>query len=80
MQRIAVARAFYKEAEVLFFDEATSALDHETEANLMHSINNLKGEQTIIVIAHRLSTIKNFDKIIQLEDGKIKKIIVNKEI
>ena len=46
----------------------------------MHSINNLKGEQTIIVIAHRLSTIKNFDKIKQLEDGKIKKIIVNKEI
>mgnify|MGYP001307682171 CR=1 FL=1 len=56
-------RAFYKEAEILFFDEATSALDNETEANLMYSINNLKGEQTIILIAHRLSTIKNFDKI-----------------
>ncbi len=79
LQRIAIARAFYKEAEILFFDEVTSALDNQTESDLMKSINTLKKDKTIILIAHRLSTIKNFDKIIEIQEGKVKKIIDNKK-
>lgn len=69
-QRLGVARAMYKDAEVLFLDEATSALDNNTETKLMKAINNLK-EMTIIIIAHRLSTISKCDKVIELHDGQI---------
>ena len=57
--------------KLLILDEATSALDSQSELNIQKSIDNLKGEITIIVIAHRLSTIKNVDKIIILDEGEI---------
>ena len=71
-QRIGIARAIYRNPEVLIFDEATSALDNETEA-IMESIHNLYGQKTIIIIAHRLTTIKNCDHVYRVEGGKIKK-------
>lgn len=71
-QRIAIARALYKDAQVLFFDEATSALDEQTEAEIMHTINNLINEKkTIILIAHRLSTLSKCNKIITVENGAV---------
>ena len=70
-QRISIARELYKEVDFLFMDEATSALDSETEHNIQQSIEELKGEYTIIIIAHRLSTIKNVDRLIVLNKGKI---------
>lgn len=70
-QRIGIARALYKNPEVLVLDEATSALDNETEAAIMESISNLKGKKTMIIIAHRLSTIKGCDVIYQVKDGMI---------
>ncbi len=70
-QRIGIARALYKNAEVLILDEATSALDNKTEANIMESINNLKGKITIIIVAHRLTTLKNCDQLIELKKGFI---------
>jgi ABC-type bacteriocin/lantibiotic exporter with double-glycine peptidase domain len=69
-QRIGIARALYKKADILIFDEATSALDNETEIEVMNSINDLKGELTIIIVAHRLSTLKNCNKIYEINDGK----------
>lgn len=62
-QRIGIARALYKDPQVLFLDEITSALDVETENRITESLNALKGEKTIIAIAHRLSTLKRCDKI-----------------
>lgn len=71
-QRIAIARALYKDAQVLFFDEATSALDEQTEAEIMNTINNLIDEKkTIILIAHRLSTLSKCNKIITVENGNV---------
>ena len=66
-QRIGIARALYKQANVLIFDEATSALDNETEQAVMDSIEDLGEEITILIIAHRLTTLKGCDKIIKLE-------------
>lgn len=70
-QRIGIARALYKCASVLVLDEATSALDETTEAAVMHSIEQLRGELTVITIAHRLSTISACDRVYRLEEGRI---------
>lgn len=70
-QRIGIARALYKNANILVLDEATSALDDETESLIMNTIDELAPQQTILMIAHRLSTLKNCDVILKLEDGKI---------
>ena len=71
-QRIGIARALYKEADVIVFDEATSALDNETEVAVMEAIENLGDELTVIIVAHRLTTLKVCTHIVELEDGKIK--------
>lgn len=70
-QRIGIARALYRDADVIVFDEATSALDNETESSVMKSIEGLGKELTILIIAHRLSTLKGCDFIVELEGGKI---------
>lgn len=71
-QRIAIARALYRDPEILIFDEATSALDNETEARLMETIHAVSQNRTVIMIAHRLTTLKNCNRIITIENGKIK--------
>lgn len=71
-QRIAIARALYKNPEVLLMDEATSALDTNSERIVKETIDNFKTQgKTIIVIAHRLSTIANADTILVMENGQI---------
>lgn len=70
-QRIGLARALYKEAELLVLDEATSALDNRTEAEVMAAIDGLDRRITVILIAHRLSTVKRCDRIVLLEQGRI---------
>ena len=79
-QRIGIARALYKNADILVFDEATSALDNKTEESVMSSIDELGKEITVIVIAHRISTLKNCTKIIELADGKIVNISSYRDI
>ena len=74
LQRIGIARALYKEAQVLFFDEATSALDTSTEKALMNSIDHLSKELTIIIIAHRLSSLENRDRILNIKNGRINNV------
>lgn len=69
-QRIGIARALYKNADVIVLDEATSALDSQTEEAVMLAVDNLNEELTVIVVAHRISTLKNCAKIIKLvKDG-----------
>lgn len=71
-QRIAIARALYKEPEVLIFDEATSSLDSISEHYVKQVLNDLANQgKTVIVIAHRLSTVKNADCIVVLDKGKV---------
>ncbi|MCF8140894.1 MAG: ABC transporter ATP-binding protein/permease [Cyanobium usitatum Tobar12.5m-G36] len=65
-QRIGIARALYKQAQVLVFDEATSALDTATEEALMEEFDGLSSELTIVIVAHRLSTVERCDRVIQL--------------
>jgi len=71
-QRIGIARALYKNADVIIFDEATSALDNETEVAVMRAIEALHGEITVLIIAHRLTTLRGCDMIVELTDGAIK--------
>lgn len=70
-QRIGIARALYRNPEILVFDEATSALDNETEKEVMRAIEGLQGSKTMIMIAHRLSTIENCDVVYKIENGAI---------
>ena len=71
-QRIAIARALYKQPEILVLDEATSSLDSNSENYIQKAVNSLRDQQkTIIIIAHRLSTVINADKIVVLEKGKV---------
>jgi ATP-binding cassette, subfamily B, bacterial PglK len=70
-QRIAIARALYRDPEVLVMDEATSALDGATEEAVMQAIRSLSGRKTIILIAHRLSTVRECDRIFLIEGGRV---------
>ncbi len=70
-QRIGIARALYKETDLIILDEATSALDKETEKKIMDSIKSLNPNITILVIAHRLTTLDFCDKIIELRNGQL---------
>jgi len=70
-QRIAIARALYKNPPILIFDEATSSVDNETELLLQKALHEISKDRTTIVIAHRLSTVRNADKIFVLGDNTI---------
>lgn len=71
-QRLFIARAVYKNPEILFFDEATSALDAKNERIIMENLNQFFKNKTVLIIAHRLSTVKNADQIVVLDQGQIK--------
>lgn len=73
-QRIGIARALYKEADVIIFDEATSALDNKTEQAVMEEIQRLSPNLTIIMVAHRLTTLKNCTQVVELIEGEITRI------
>lgn len=70
-QRLYIARAIYKEPDLLFLDEATSSLDANNELNIINNLVSYYKGKTVVISAHRLSTVKNADKIIYLEGGRI---------
>ena len=70
-QRISIARAMMKNAPVIFLDEATANVDPENENELMHAVQALTAEKTVIMIAHRLKTVERADQIIVVDRGKI---------
>jgi len=70
-QRIAIARALYRDPELLVFDEATSALDGQTERDIADTIRGIAGAQTVLIVAHRVTTIQSCDLIFFLDQGKL---------
>jgi subfamily B ATP-binding cassette protein MsbA len=70
-QRIAIARALYKNPQILIFDEATSALDNKSEAMINETIKEIRKDKISFVIAHRLSTVDDADKMLLFKDGTI---------
>jgi ABC-type multidrug transport system fused ATPase/permease subunit len=68
-QRIGIARALYKNAEIIVLDEATSALDQKTERDVMQAIDNLDSNKTILIISHRISTLKKCTHIVKILDN-----------
>lgn len=70
-QRLGIARALYRQPDVVVMDEATSALDNATEAEVAAAIRGLSGHKTLFIIAHRLSTVRHCDTIVVLEQGRI---------
>ena len=70
-QRLGIARALYKNSDVLVLDESTSSLDGNTEQKLVEALDNLLPERTLIIITHRYSTIKNCDLIYEFKNGEV---------
>ncbi len=71
-QRIAIARALLKDPPILIFDEATSNLDPESEKCILDTIANIEEDKIVIVVAHSLSMVKDLDRIIVIEDGRVR--------
>jgi ABC-type multidrug transport system fused ATPase/permease subunit len=70
-QRVGIARALYRQPELLVLDEATSALDNETEHRINETIRALSGDITVLVVAHRLSTVRHADQVVFMKGGRV---------
>jgi ATP-binding cassette subfamily B protein len=79
-QRLLIARAIYKNPDIIFFDEATNALDASNEKTIMENLGSFFNGRTVVIVAHRLSTVKNADQIIVLDKGEIKETGTHKEL
>lgn len=79
-QRLFIARALYKDPNVLFFDEATSALDATNERIVMENLTSYMKGRTVFIIAHRLSTVKNADQIVVIDQGQIMETGAHKDL
>jgi len=73
-QRIGIARALYKNVDVIIFDEATSALDGETESAVMSAITSVDKGVTILIVAHRLTTLRNCSQVVELAQGEVQRV------
>jgi ATP-binding cassette subfamily B protein len=72
-QRIGIARALYKNVDVIIFDEATSALDGETESAVIDALTNVDKDITLLMVAHRLTTLRNCTQVVELVGGSIQR-------
>ena len=70
-QRIGIARALYRDPDIIVFDEATSAIDNITELDVMNALDTMLRDKTVILVAHRLSTVRNCDRIAVMNSGTL---------
>ena len=77
IQRVGLARALYKNSEIIIFDEATNSLDNYTENLIMDEVYRLDSNLTVIIVAHRLNTLQKCDVILEIKDKKINQIKYN---
>ena len=71
-QRIAIARALYRDSDLLVIDEGTSALDQQTQSKIIKSLNDLKSKPTIIMVAHRIEILEDFDTVYEVNKNRLK--------
>jgi ATP-binding cassette subfamily B protein len=79
-QRLFIARAVYKDPQLLCFDEATSALDAKNERTIMENLNTFFKDRTVIIIAHRLSTVRHAHQIVVMDEGRIRESGTHQEL
>ncbi len=79
-QRLSIARALYKESEIIIFDDTFSALDYKTDMIIRKEIKNKLKDKTVVIVAQRIGTIKNADQILVLDDGKVAGLGTHKEL
>lgn len=80
-QRVSIARALYRQTQILVFDEPTSALDPETERSIIGTINTLSATDiTIFIVAHRITTLSSCDRIYELQNSKINRVLSYQEL
>lgn len=79
-QRVAIARAIIKDPDILIMDDSVSAVDTKTEETILDNLKQIRTDKTTIIIAHRISSIKNANKIILVDEGKIKDIGTHDEL
>ena len=79
-QRVSIARALYKNANILILDDSLSAVDTETEKTIITNLRNIRRGKTTIIIAHRITTLQNLDKIIVVNDGTITGVGTHEEL
>ena len=79
-QRISIARALYKDANILILDDSLSAVDTETEKNIITNLRDLRKGKTTIIIAHRITTLKDLDKIVVVENGCVTAVGKHEEL
>lgn len=82
LQRLSIARALYRNAEILIFDEATSALDYQTENDLMGALRESDSNLTVIMVAHRIKTLESCNLLIEINKGQVASVTpqLNSEI
>jgi ABC-type multidrug transport system fused ATPase/permease subunit len=73
-QRVGIARALYRDPDLLVLDEATSALDEATEAAFIEAVRELRGSRTILIVAHRMTTLRDCDRIYRIEGGRVEEV------
>ncbi len=79
-QKLALARAFYRDPRVLVLDEPTSSIDAEAESKIFAKLEGLPKDRTVILISHRFSTVRQADKIVIIEDGKLSEMGTHREL
>ena len=79
-QRVSIARALYKNANILILDDSLSAVDTETEKTIITNLRNIRRGKTTIIIAHRITTLQNLDKIVVVNDGTITGVGTHEEL